>query len=300
MKILITGGFGFIGKRFIEKFHNKYDLMVFGKKTDDSDFIQKISPKIILKYGDVVNDFSEIISTYKPDIIIHLAALTGLTKCNNDPKKAFSINVCGTFNVIESCKKNNSRLIFISSREVYGETLGDKTREEDPLRPNNVYGVTKMIAENMILNAHKKHNLNFTILRLTNVYGPEGDNYGAQIIIKNALNGSIEMLGGSQIMNFVYIDDVIDLLEKVIDEPKSTNEIFNVGSKDNLSIRQFVDMIQKRIGEFDIISRPMRENETGNFIPDLQKMKSVLNFETKTSIEDGLRKTINWYSNKNN
>jgi len=241
---------------------------------------------------------TEVISKHKPDVVLHLSALTGLTKCNNDPKKAFSINVNGTFNVIQGCLENNSRLIFISSREVYGETLSGKIKETVPVKPNNVYGITKLIGEEMIKMVQKKQNLSYTILRLTNVYGPEGDGYGAQIIIKNALKGSIDILGGTQRLNYVYVDDVVDLISKIIDSPISVNETFNVGSNDTLTINEFVNKVSVNFDNVKINYKPMRQNETMNFVPDLDKIQNKLGFMPKTDIDTGIRKTIEWYSKK--
>jgi len=295
-RILLVGAFGFIGKQFLKKYHKKYCLIAFGKKTSFDNFPEVQNLDINTDFGDVVEDMTKVISRHKPDVVLHLSALTGLTKCNNDPKKAFLINVNGIFNVIQGCVENNSRLIFFSSREVYGETLNEKTKETDPLKPNNVYGITKLIGEEMIKMAHKKLNLSFTILRLTNVYGPEGDGYGSQIIIKNALKGSVDVLGGSQRLNFVYVDDVVDLISKIIDNPISINEIYNIGSNDTLSIKEFVNKVLEHFDKVKINYKPMRQNETSNFVPDLEKIQNKLGFKPKTDIETGIRKTIEWYS----
>lgn len=301
MKILLLGGFGFIGKRFVKKFHSKYELIVFGMKNNlEKCQLETQFSNIKVELGDITNNVENIISKYKPEIVIHLAALTGLVKCNNDKNKAFSINVNGTFNVIKGCIANKSRLIFISSREVYGETLGNETKETDTLTPNNVYGVTKMIGEEMIKIAHEKFNLTYTILRLTNVYGPEGDGYGAQIIIKDALKGNVTILGGTQEINFVYVDDVVEIIDDVIHNSKSFNETYNVGSNDNLTVKEFVDIVLKIIQKkVNIEYKPMRKNETNHFVPSIKKIQREIRSKELTDIESGTRKTIEWYLNKN-
>lgn len=300
MKIFIVGAFGFIGRRFIKKFHNKYDLVAFGKNESAKEFMRS-NNNVVIHTGDVSEVVTEAIKHHKPDIVIHLAALTGLVKCSNDPKKAFLTNVIGTHNVIEGCLANNARLIFISSREVYGETKIGKTREGDSYTPNNVYGVTKMIGEEMINHAHEKKGLNFTVLRLTNVYGPEGDTYGSQIIIKNALKGYVNVLGGMQRLNFVYVDDVIDVIDKTISEPRAVNEIFNVGSEFTMTINEFVEKVLKHIPrDVKVNYLPMRNTETSNFEPDLEKMHTVLQIKPLTDIDTGIRKTIEWYSKISN
>ena len=129
MKILLTGGLGFIGKRFIKKFSYDYDIIVFDRKEavangkDSSQF-----KNIIFEKGSIEDKkVFDVVTKHKPDIIIHLAALTGLTRCDDSPQKAFRVNVSGTQNVLDACAKTGSKFIFISSREVYGETKGNKS-----------------------------------------------------------------------------------------------------------------------------------------------------------------------------
>lgn len=297
MKILLLGGFGFIGKRFIRKYHDKHEIIIFGKKNNLERFQKEHQyTNIIIELGDVTEDVESFIAKHKPDIVIHLAALTGLIKCNENKSKAFSINVNGTFNVIKSCITNKAKLVFISSREVYGETIGSKTSENDPLLPHNVYGVTKMIGEEMIRLANKKYGLDYIILRLTNVYGPEGDNYGAQIIIKDTLKGNVSILGGTQEMNFVYVDDVVEIINSLIHNPKSFNETYNLGSNDNLSIKKFIEIVIKLVQKkVDVKYKPMRKNETNRFVPNIKKIQRYVKIKF-TDIELGIKKTIEWYS----
>ena len=127
MKILLLGGFGFIGKRFIRRFHDKHEIIIFGKENNSEKFqLEQKYANIIIELGDITKDVENCIAKHKPDIVIHLAALTGLVKCNENKNKTFSINVNGTFNVIKSCIANKAKLVFISSREVYGETIRNK------------------------------------------------------------------------------------------------------------------------------------------------------------------------------
>ena len=298
MKILLVGGSGFIGKRFIRNFAKTDQIIVYAIKEDIEKAKEFLDEHKIETIEGAVEDATlpEIIKKENPNVVIHLAALTGLVKCHNNPQMAFKINVYGTYNVVNACSDIGCKLIFISSREVYGETLNQTTTEDDVLLPNNVYGITKMMGENIIQFFSRKQNLDFTVLRLTNVYGPEGDQYGAQVIIKKALTEKkIQILGGTQRLNYVFVDDVIDIIHKCITNPKSSKEIFNVGSKDTLSIKEFVNKVVKVLNEnIEIEYKPMRETETTNFEPNLSKL-SMLEGIPMVSIEDGLRKTIEWY-----
>ncbi len=298
MKILLVGGAGFIGKRFIRKYSEIHKIIVYAPKEDilkTKKFLEDY--KIDVIEGIIENsNLLEEIKTINPDVVIQLAALTGLVKCHNDPQNAFKINVFGAFNVANACSELNCKLIFISSREVYGETINEKATEEDPLLPNNIYGITKMIGENIIKFFNQKQNLDFTILRLTNVYGPEGDQYGAQVIIKKAITEKkIQILGGTQRLNYVFVDDVVEIIHNCIGNQNFKKEIFNVGSKDTLSIKEFVEIVIKLLDEdIKIEYRPMRETETTNFEPNLDKIMRLKGTKM-TSLEEGLRKTIQWY-----
>ncbi len=300
MRILLVGGLGFIGKRFIRKFSGIHEIIVYAQQDSISKAKETLDMKNILVEEGEVQDgkIVDVIVRHKPDVVIHLAALTGLMKCHDNPEEAFRINVYGTFNVVNACSKTRSKLIFISSREVYGNTINDKSKEDDPLLPNNTYGITKMLGEILIQRESARSNFDYTILRLTNVYGPEGDQYGAQVIIQNAIKlGKIRILGGNQTLNYVYVDDVVDCIDRVLSNNKSSRQIFNVGSEYTLSIEQFVEKVIQTLGtKIDIQYEPMRETETSNFEPSLKKIKELLGFKTSTSLIEGLRNTIEWYS----
>jgi len=299
MKVLLVGGFGFIGRRFIRKFSNNHQIIVYARKPEIINASKTLDlKKIVLEEGSIETIGKDVIQRHKPDVVIHLAALTGLQKCLDNPEMAFSVNVYGTFNVINSCIGTGTKLIFLSSREVYGETIGNKTKENDQLLPDNIYGLTKMIGENLVSSYSSKYGLNYTILRLTNVYGPEGDKYGTQVIIKDIIrNGQARILGGSQRLNFVYVDDVVDLIGSVFDNASSSKQAINVGSLDTVSIKEFADKVFDTIGkksQFEYL--PMRKTETQNFEPDIQKMQAILGNYIRTPLKAGIEKTIKWYS----
>ena len=188
VKVFLNGGLGFIGIRFIRKYFQEHEIIVYARKKDrqildKSDVLKNIT----VEYGSVEDSSLGIaLEKHKPEVVIHLAALTGLKKCHDNPQLAFETNVYGTYNLLKNCQQG-TKIIFISSREVYGETLNSKSKETDTTKPNNVYGITKLLAEQLVQLESQKNNLDYTILRLTNVYGPEGDQYGAQVIIKDVL-----------------------------------------------------------------------------------------------------------------
>ena len=294
MKILLTGGLGYIGTSLIKKL-TKHQLIVCSKSKKDN--LQNFND-VIFEFVDITSDdFLQIVKKHKPDLVIHLASITGLKNCESNPTKAFETNVHGTFNVIKASELNKNRLIFFSSREVYGKSLDVKSKEDDLLLPTNIYGITKMLGELLIKNSGKNNNLDYIILRLTNVYGPGGNEKGPNKIIKNAVEDKkIEIFGGKQSINFIYIDDVVNLISTIIDKNHISKEIFNLGSKNNLTVNEFSKLVEQSL-DFNITikHKPKLNVENSIFKPDLKKSEKLLGFTSKTKINDGLRKTINWY-----
>jgi UDP-glucose 4-epimerase len=294
MKILLTGGLGYIGTSLINRL-SKHELIVCSKSKKRD--LQNYN-NVIFEFVDITSDdFLQIVKKHKPDLVIHLASITGLKNCENNPIKAFQTNVHGTFNVIKACELNKNKLIFFSSREVYGKTLDVESKENDLLLPTNIYGITKMLGELLVKNSGKNNNLNYIILRLTNVYGPGGNEKGPNKIIKNAVEDKkIEIFGGKQSINFIYIDDVVNLISTIIDKNHISKEIFNLGSKNNLTVNEFSKLVEQCL-DFNIIikHKPKLNVENSIFKPDLKKSEKLLGFTSKTKINDGLKKTINWY-----
>ena len=300
MKVLLVGGFGFLGKNMIKKFSNDHELIVYTKeKTTESTKINDLQVASIEKGLIEDKKIHDVIKKYKPDVVIHLAALSGLRKCEENVFEAFQVNVFGTFNIIKACLETHSKIIFISSREVYGETLSNESTEDDPLMPNNIYGITKMIGETLVKHAGHKHNLDYTILRLSNVYGPGGQG-GVNRIIKTAVEEKrIQINDGNQFMNFVYVEDVVDLIMLVLNDKHSSKQIFNVGSDDTLTINEFATKVAELVHDkIKLEYFPRIEFETICFKPSLIKLEKILKFRAKTNLKVGIEKTIKWYENE--
>lgn len=298
MKILLTGGFGYLGQSFIKKYMYCHEIIVFNK---NSIIKPKSHSKVITEIGTVEsNDVENIIKKHKPEVVIHLAALSGLKKCEDNPSEAFMMNVFGTLNVVKACISEKCKLIFLSSREVYGETIKNESSEDDPLNPVNIYGLTKSLSENIIQFFSRNHNLNYIILRLTNVYGPGGGVKGVNRIIDNALRKNhIQINGdGNQTLNLIFIEDVIDLLNQIIENKKISNDIFNVGSENTITINQFSQFVSSTLNnKIKIEYFPKIPYENIYFKPKLTKLKEILKFQPNFSLNHGLEKTIQSYQN---
>lgn len=290
MRVVLTGGFGYVGNAFINRFNKEFDLIVISTKTNEFRSNVKVE-NISITNKKIVN----VIEKLKADVIIHLAAMTGLKKCEMNKDKAFETNVTGTENIVKGCMKTNSKLIFISSREVYGQTINKKSNENDLLNPINIYGKTKMEAEKVIQKAAEKSEFNYIILRLTNVYGP-GSNSGVNNIIKESISKEkIFVNGGEQILNFIFIEDVIELIHLVLLNDKLFRQIFNIGSRDTISLRKFVEILTEVLDKkLDIEIKKKPSFESSFFQPDLKKQQEVLGFNTKVDVKEGIKKTLQY------
>ena len=298
MKILLTGGFGYIGQTFFKKFNN-FKYVIFSR-TKSSNL--EIPFDGISEHGNVEEDaILDIIKKHKPDVVIHLAALSGLKKCELNPSQAFLTNVLGTMNVAKACASERTRLIFLSSREIYGETLNDESSEDDLPSPVNIYGLTKSLSENIIKFFAKTNDLNYIILRLTNVYGFGGERRGVNRIIDTALTeNTIQINGnGNQTLNFIHVNDVVDIIKQFIDTPSISNETFNVGTDETLTLNQFCDLVSKFLPQ-KITKEyfPKISYENQFFNPNIEKLKKTIKFNPKFNLENGLKQTIEFYSQK--
>lgn len=300
MKILLVGGLGFIGKRFIQKFSNNYDLVIYAKK--DSVFTSKnddLPCNISIEEGSIEEEtIFKIIKKHRPDIVILFAALTGLTRCEERPDETFRVNVFGTYNIIKSCLEIGAKLVFASSFEVYGQTQKYEREENDILNPINTYAITKMLGEDLIKHANRMYGLKYTILRISNVYGP-GYNLGINAMIKSAImEKRIRVNGKNRFKNFLFIDDAIELINSVINDNRCLNEIVNIGSNDTVTLTEVAKKISCLLrSDIKIECLPEIDLET-DYRPSLKKLKS-LGFMARTTLEQGLESTIKWYRNTN-
>lgn len=294
-KILVTGGAGFIGsylcKKLLEEKYVVYcldNLHRFGNEKI-AGFLP--DPNFKLIKADIRNK-KEIKSYFdKVDCVIHLAAQSGVQGSLDDKDYSFETNVIGTWNVLRASEeKGVKKVIFASSREVYGNSKR-KTSEENPLNPKNFYGASKVAGEYYLTQFRDYCNMDCYALRIANVYGPSDKGRAVPIFFEKALqNKAITVYGGEQVLDFIWIDDVIKVFIELI-KTGSKYKTINVGSGKGLSIINLAEKIKKITNSKSRIkTEKTRVFDTQNFVAENSKMKKLIG--KPTSFEKGITQML--------
>ena len=308
-RILILGGLGFMGKNlYVELLKKGLSADIFSNTEllKEDPFFNLFKGRLIL--GDIRNieDIKAVINEY--DIAFSFAGISGAASSNYCPYLDMDINLKGHLNILEACREMNPhiRLIFPSSRLVYGKPVSLPVDENHPLRPESIYAVHKLTLENYYLLYHELFNLDVIILRISNPYGPfqslSVSNYGIiNLFIMKALKGEkINIFGdGHQQRDYLFIQDLAELLVSLIPSRKVSGEIFNIGYGEGISLYDSVMTIKKFVPQLNYATIDWPENfkkiETGDYISSISKIKALLDWKPMTNFEEGIEKTINYY-----
>lgn len=314
-KILVIGGAGFIGSFVIEELlkEDVAEILIFdnfcrGSEENLCKSLKDPRCKIYNKGGDItqidmLNDAMQGI-----DYVIHLAALW-LLHCKDFPRSAFKVNIEGTFNVLEACVKNKiKKLVYSSSASVYGDALEVPMNEKHPFNNRNFYGATKISGEAMCRAFHDRYGLDYVGLRYMNVYGPRQKQdavYSGVIpIMLNKIDANEPPMingDGSQAYDFIYVEDVgrANILALKSD---STDEFYNIGTGVQTTIKQLCDLILKiKDSNLEVTYKPYSEGDARALVKNRigcpKKAETEIGFKHVYSLENGLKKLIEWREN---
>lgn len=298
MKILITGGAGFIGKYLVkyllEKGENVSILDNFSNSDKKSTILfEKNGVKIF--EGDITNFDDVSKATKDQEIVIHLAAKISVLESIKNPAETFRINVNGTKNLLTICKNNNiKKVIIASSAAVYGEgEKGIKLKEETKKKPISPYGESKMKMEEEI---KKNNEMNCIILRFFNIYGIGQTSEYAGVITKFLekikKNQSLIINGdGTQIRDFVSISDVICSINDAIGYNKSG--IFNIASGNKITINELANLMIELSGKkLDIKNMADKQGEIKYSQANILLAKQKLGYVSKINLKEGIKKLL--------
>ncbi len=304
MKILITGGAGFVGSHLADKLISLHHEVII---VDDLSSGKKEFVNCSAKFykTDIrSNKLSKIFQKHKPDIVYHIAAQKSVPKSLEDPSYDAQINILGGLNVLENCAKYNIKKIIFTSTggAIYDEADKFPTDEECEARPLSPYAIAKFSMEKYIQFYSKVKNLNYTIVRPANIYGPRQDPFGEAgviaIFINNLINNKKCFInGGEQTRDFVYVADVVNALIKSLD---GNNQIYNIATENDISIKELYKKIKNNVGsQLEAEMRDAIKGEVFKSQLSNQQIKQDLNWSPEYNLEKGIKETIEYFNNAN-
>ncbi|MGC8576102.1 SDR family oxidoreductase [Caldisericum sp.] len=302
MKILVTGGAGFIGSNVVDAFvENGFEVAVLdnlstGKK-------ENLNTKAKFYNADLRdrNALEKVFKEFKPEIVNHHAAQIDVRKSVEDPVFDAEINIVGSTNLFQlAVKYEVKRVVFASTGgALYGEPKVLPANEDTPIEPLSPYGVAKYCVENYLNYFKRLYGIERVILRYANVYGPRQDPLGEAGVISiftgRILEGKpVFIFGdGTQTRDFIYVEDVVNANLLAID---GNEGVYNIGTGVETSVNDIVKVFEEVLErKIQVEYLPPRKGEVYRIALDYTKAKQSLGFEPTYTLKEGIKKTIEWY-----
>lgn len=307
MNILVTGGAGFIGrwvvKRLLEDGHMLWvmDDLSNGLKSNIKDFFNE--PNFIEFIEGDIKDIPALERIFKNkfEICYHLAANINVQDSINDPDTTFQNDVMGTFNVLEQCRKHNTKMVFMSTCMVYDRAT-DKMgiTEEHPTKPASPYAGSKIAGENMVLSYWYAYKLPVVVIRPFNTYGPMqksgGEGGVVSIFIEQSLkNLHLNIYGdGTQTRDLLYVEDCAEFTVMAGYSDSIDGKIINAGSGRDISINGLASLIAGDKDKIKHVPHIHPQSEISKLLCDYKRAKELLGWVPQISLEEGIRRTREW------
>lgn len=313
-RVLVAGGAGFIGSHLCKELLNdNYEVICIDNfLTSDKNNLKDLlgNPHFLLIQHDITKPTLDL-KDQKLDYIFHLASPASPNKKSpksyiNFPIETLLVNSIGTYNLLMIARKFDSKFLYASSSEVYGDPAMSPQKEDyfGNVNPNgirSVYDEGKRFGESMVLAFVRKYDLDARVVRIFNTYGPimqVDDGRVVSSFINQAIkNKPITIYGkGTQTRSFCYIDDMVEGLKKSIFSQKTKGQIFNLGNPDERTVLSLAKKIKAMTGSSsEIIFEELPQDDPKSRNPDISKAKKILNWEPRISTEDGLTRTIEYF-----
>jgi UDP-glucose 4-epimerase len=301
MKVLVTGGAGFIGSHIVDQLISEghkvvvVDNISTGRK-------EQIHPEAVFYHVDITRpELKDVFHKERPDAVIHQAAQIQVNTSVEDPAFDATVNILGTINVLEACRETGVRkVVYASSAAVYGNPEYLPLDENHPVRPLSGYGVSKYTVEHYLAVYSHLYGISFTALRYANVYGirqvPHGEGGVISIIIDRVLRDEpMTVFGdGEQTRDYIFVEDVARANLAAL--TAGDGEILNIGTGRQASLNEVLRLFGEIAGrEIPAEYGPERPGDIKHSVFDNSRARRVLGWEPKVSLEEGLRKTYEYY-----
>lgn len=313
-KILITGGLGFIGSNLARSLVAKgaevtlVDSLIpqyGGNPFNIEDFRERVTVNVC----DVRDAFAMAYLIQDKDYLFNLAGQTSHLDSMTDPQTDLDINAAAQLSILEVCRKVNPgiKIVFASTRQLYGRPDYLPVDEIHPVRPVDVNGINKLAGEWYHLLYNNVYGIRACALRLTNTYGPGMRVRDARqtflgIWLRNLIEGKPLLVfgDGAQLRDFNYVNDVVEALLAAALSESADGQVFNLGSSEVVGLRQLAQMLveQHPGGSYQLVSFPTDRKviDIGDYYSDFNKIRQALGWEPKTPLKEGLQKSLAYYA----
>lgn len=309
VKIIVTGGAGYIGSYLVKKLieNGFFVISIDNLINGDYRFLKKYEDDSLKLVRGDIRDLDLLERVFADaDHVIHLAAISTLDKCYEDPEEAVSVNVYGTFQILEAARRTGvKRIIFSSSAAVYGEPRTSLVDESHPLQPLNLYGITKLSGEKLIESYSVTEDIESVILRFGNVFGVGLYTHWDSVIpkfVKQALDHVPLTIygGGESIREFVHVEDIVKAIMLAINSKEVSCDLFNVGGE-AMSVRDVASIVSgevKKVAGYDVklTHLPERRGEAKKICFRANKIKEKLGYKREYTVKQGVSQLIEYYN----
>lgn len=262
------------------------------------DLLREAGVPLLVQDARDYHALGRMLAGMKPDVVVHLAAVSHAGRSNKDPYSTFDHSLRTLENALDYARDNVGHFIFFSSSMVYGNFLTEKVDEEHPLNPVGIYGALKLAGEKIVIAYQQVFGLPYTIIRPSALYGPRCvSRRVGQVFIENALTGSklrVEGDGGER-LDFTYIDDLVNGVCLAIENPAARDQVFNMTYGGSRSIQDLVGIIQQHFPavEVEYVERDKLMPVRGTL--SIDRAAGLLGFAPRFPLEEGLARYIEWY-----
>ena len=306
MKILVTGGAGFIGSHLLQLLQGQQGVEVVVYDNLSSGRREHVPKAIRLVEGDVrdAEGLANLFASEGFDSVVHLAAQTMVPYSLSHPEEDCQINLLGLINILECCRKYAVKhIVFSSSAAVYGDNLNIPLHEEEKPMPTSAYGITKMASEHYLRMYHDLYGLNTTVLRFANVYGERqgagGEGGVVSIFCKLLAAGQgVTVFGnGEQTRDFVYAGDIAEALWR--GSQLEGHHVINISTQKETSVNQLLAAFKQAVGrEFHVQYAPIREGDIFRSVLANGRCVELLGFCPAMNLQEGVARTYADYLQK--
>jgi UDP-glucuronate 4-epimerase len=308
MRILVTGGAGFIGSHTIKALHEQgHTSALFDDFNDFYDprikrqNAQRSGAEVFEGDLRIASDVENCFQSFKPEAVIHLAARAGVRPSLSDPRLYLDTNVTGTLNILE-CMKNHhvGKLVFGSSSSVYGCNEKVPFSEDDPIRNTiSPYAATKVTGENLCNVYSHLYGIPIVALRFFTVYGPaQRPDLAIHKFTHKIWNGEpIQRFGdGKTRRDYTFVNDIVQGILKALDYSQTGFDVFNLGESRTVELRELIALIEKSIDKKAVIEElPEQPGDVPVTYANIAKARSLLGYNPTTPIEDGISIFAEWF-----